>query len=90
MVSLARSGDSPESVRALALMLKTQPEFRHLVLTCNPQGSPASTFREDPGVTVIALEDCIRRPKQASSIVYSRGLPYTSRPNRVPLPSVTI
>jgi tagatose-6-phosphate ketose/aldose isomerase len=58
MVSMARSGDSPESVGALALMLKTEPRFRHLILTCNRQGSLASTFREDSRVTVIALDDC--------------------------------
>ena len=58
MVSVARSGDSPESVGALALMLKTEPRFRHLVLTCNRQGSLASTFREDSRVTVIVLDDC--------------------------------
>lgn len=58
MVSVARSGDSPESVGALALMLKTESRFRHLVLTCNRQGSLASTFREDSRVTVIALDDC--------------------------------
>src|SRR5262249_13214579 len=52
MVSLARSGDSPESVGALALMLKIEPEFRHLVLTCNRQGRLATTFRQDPRVTV--------------------------------------
>ena len=58
MVSLARSGESPESVGALALMRKVEPQFRHLVLTCNRQGSLARTFREDPMVTVIALDDC--------------------------------
>src|SRR5450755_2350115 len=57
MVSLARSGDSPESVAALALLLKIEPQFRHLVLTCNRQGSLATTFRDDPRVTVIALDD---------------------------------
>jgi tagatose-6-phosphate ketose/aldose isomerase len=57
MVSVARSGDSPESVGALALMLKTEPQFRHLVLTCNRQGSLANRFRGDPKVSVIALDD---------------------------------
>ena len=57
MVSLARSGDSPESVGALALMLKMEPELRHLVLTCNQRGSLANEFRDDPRVTVIALDD---------------------------------
>jgi len=57
MVSIARSGDSPESVGALELMLKTEPEFRHLVLTCNRQGSLANNFRKDPRVTVITLDE---------------------------------
>jgi len=56
-VSLARSGDSPESVGALALMLKMEPGLRHLVLTCNRQGSLANTFRGDPRVAVITLDD---------------------------------
>jgi tagatose-6-phosphate ketose/aldose isomerase len=55
MVSLARSGDSPESAGALALMLSTQPEIRHLVLTCNATGKLARTYRHDPRVTVITL-----------------------------------
>lgn len=57
MVSLARSGDSPESVGALAQMLKIEPELRHLVLTCNRQGKLANSFRNDPRVTVITLDD---------------------------------
>ncbi len=48
MVSLARSGDSPESVGAVALMLKTHPEVRHLLLTCNEAGSLARTYQNDP------------------------------------------
>ncbi len=55
MVSLARSGDSPESVGALAVMLKTQPEIRQLVLTCNEAGNLARTYQRDPRVTVITL-----------------------------------
>jgi tagatose-6-phosphate ketose/aldose isomerase len=57
MVSLARSGDSPESVGALALMLKTEPELRHLVLTSNGKGSLANAFQKDPRVTTITLDD---------------------------------
>jgi len=55
MVSLARSGDSPESVGTLALMLRAQPEIRHLVLTCNQAGSLARTYQRDPRTTVITL-----------------------------------
>lgn len=57
MVSLARSGDSPESVGTVALMLKTQPEIRHLVLTCNQAGSLAKTYQRDPRVAVIVLDE---------------------------------
>jgi tagatose-6-phosphate ketose/aldose isomerase len=56
MVSLARSGDSPESVGALTLVRKIAPEIRHLVLTCNREGKLAKTFNNDPNVVVIALD----------------------------------
>ena len=57
MVSLARSGDSPESVGALALVRQAEPEVRHLVLTCNREGRLANVFRGDPKVRVITLDD---------------------------------
>ena len=57
LVSLARSGDSPESVGALAYILETEPEIRHLVFTCNQNGSLARTYRSDPRVTVVTLDD---------------------------------
>ncbi len=57
MVSLARSGDSPESVGALALVRKLEPEIRHLVLTCNRQGKLARAFEGDPNVLVITLDE---------------------------------
>jgi tagatose-6-phosphate ketose/aldose isomerase len=57
MVSLARSGDSPESVGAVALMLRTQPDIRHLILTCNQSGSLARTYEYDPRVRVIVLDE---------------------------------
>ena len=57
MVSLARSGDSPESVGALGLMLKLEPAMRHLVLTCNQRGRLATTFRDDPRVMAIMLDE---------------------------------
>jgi tagatose-6-phosphate ketose/aldose isomerase len=57
MVSLARSGDSPESAGALALMLKMEPKIRHLVLTFNRQGKLATAFRGDPKVTAITLDE---------------------------------
>lgn len=38
MVSLARSGDSPESVGALRLVRSQDSGVRHLILTCNEKG----------------------------------------------------
>jgi tagatose-6-phosphate ketose/aldose isomerase len=57
MVSLARSGDSPESTGALSLMLEHDPEMRHLVLTCNSTGALAQTYRDHRQVSVITLGD---------------------------------
>ena len=57
VVSLARSGDSPESVGALALLLELDPQLRHLVLTCNASGKLATTFRGDAEVRVVTLDD---------------------------------
>lgn len=57
MVSFARSGDSPESVGAISLLLETEPEVRHLILTCNPAGKLAEQFRGDPRVHVIVLDE---------------------------------
>ena len=55
LVSLARSGDSPESSRAVELLLNTEPELRHVVMTCNEQGSLARAWRGHEKVHVITL-----------------------------------
>src|SRR5438093_493826 len=55
LVSLARSGDSPESRGALELILDTEPQFRHVVVTCNEQGSLARDSRLHEKVHVITL-----------------------------------
>jgi tagatose-6-phosphate ketose/aldose isomerase len=57
LVSLARSGDSPESTAALRIILECRPATRHLVITCNAQGRLANEFRGDPRVRVIVLDD---------------------------------
>ena len=57
VVSLARSGDSPESVGALSLLLEVDPQLRHLVLTCNANGKLATSYPLESGVQVIALDD---------------------------------
>lgn len=57
MVSLGRSGDSPESVGAISLILETEPEIRHLVVTCNPEGRLATAYNGDPRVRAIVLAE---------------------------------
>ena len=57
LVSIARSGDSPESVGALSLLMQKEPELRHVVLTCNANGKLATSFQDDDRVRVIALDD---------------------------------
>ncbi len=56
MVSIARSGDSPESLGALSLFRGADDSIRHLILTCNSQGKLANV---DPSsrITVVTLDD---------------------------------
>jgi Predicted phosphosugar isomerases len=55
LISLARSGDSPESRGAMELLLDTEPEIRHIVLTCNEQGSLTKAWRDHAKVLVTTL-----------------------------------
>lgn len=57
VVSLARSGDSPESVGAISRLMENETGIRHLILTCNHEGRVADEFREHPNVRVINLDD---------------------------------
>jgi tagatose-6-phosphate ketose/aldose isomerase len=55
LISLARSGDSPESRGAMELLLNTEPELRHIVVTCNEQGSLTKAWHDHSQVLVITL-----------------------------------
>lgn len=55
LVSIARSGDSPESVAAVDRMLAERPAWRHLVVTCNAEGRLATRYRGDDRVHVHLL-----------------------------------
>src|SRR5512142_2523869 len=57
VVSLGRSGDSPESVAAVSRLLDSNPEINHLVITCNRQGGLARNFRDNTKVRVITLAE---------------------------------
>ena len=55
MVSIARSGDSPESFAALSRFMESDSTVRHLVLTCNAEGKLAQSV--SPRVAVLTLDD---------------------------------
>jgi fructoselysine-6-P-deglycase FrlB-like protein len=55
LVSLARSGDSPESRGAIELLLNTEPEIQHVVVTCNEHGSLTKAWRKHAKVRVFTL-----------------------------------
>jgi len=57
VVSLGRSGDSPESVAAVSRLLQTDPNIQHLVLTCNREGGLAREFSNHANVHVVTLDD---------------------------------
>ena len=57
VVSLARSGESPESVAVVETLLETEPGTRHLIITCNANGTLAREFAGSPRVTVVSLGD---------------------------------
>ena len=88
MISLARSGDSPESVAAVSLMLEAEPELRHLVITCNREGRLATTYRNDPRVQVIALDErtndrsLVMTSSFTNMVVATRALTSLSAPER--------
>ncbi len=56
MVSLARSGDSPESTGAVSLFLEPDSYIQHLVLTCNGKGKLA-TLPVSPRLRILTLDD---------------------------------
>lgn len=88
LVSLARSGDSPESVAAVELLLETDPQIRHLVVTCNAAGKLATRFRGEPRVTTLTLDDrtndrsLVMTSSFTSLVIAARALGLLSTPDR--------
>ncbi|HEX7338528.1 MAG TPA: tagatose-6-phosphate ketose isomerase [Rhodanobacteraceae bacterium] len=56
MISIARSGDSPESMGVVDMVLAKAPGYRHLAITCNAQGQLATRYVNEPRVRVILLD----------------------------------
>jgi tagatose-6-phosphate ketose/aldose isomerase len=57
LVSLARSGDSPESAGAVEEVLAARPACHHLIITCNGAGRLATTYDRHPRVLRIVLDE---------------------------------
>lgn len=57
LVSIARSGDSPESVGAVDAVLANAPTWRHLAITCNANGALATRYADDSRVDAIVLDE---------------------------------
>jgi tagatose-6-phosphate ketose/aldose isomerase len=57
LVSLARSGNSPESAGVVELMLDIAPEVRHLIVTCNAEGQLASLAADDKRLQRVVLDE---------------------------------
>jgi tagatose-6-phosphate ketose/aldose isomerase len=57
VVSLARSGNSPESCGVLDTLHDSASDCHHLVITCNRAGRLATSYRGDPRVSAVVLDD---------------------------------
>lgn len=57
LVSFARSGNSPESVAAVALLRKFVPGARFLNITCNPQGDLAQQGVDDAATCTVLMPE---------------------------------
>lgn len=70
MLSLGRSGNSPESSAAVDLLLETEPECCHLIITCNREGRLAQRYQRDPRVLAVVLDEetCDRSLVMTSSL----------------------
>jgi tagatose-6-phosphate ketose/aldose isomerase len=67
-ISFSRSGQSPESVAVLQLLLRKYPRFRNVIVTCNQEGAMAREHGKRDDVLSIVLDDAVN----------DRGLAMTS------------
>lgn len=56
LVSIARSGNSPESSAVVDAVLTAWPSYRHLAITCNTEGQLATRYAGEPRMRVLLLD----------------------------------
>ncbi len=56
-LSLARSGDSPESAAVVDQVLAARPAWQHLIITCNGAGRLATRYAGRAGIVRLILAD---------------------------------
>jgi tagatose-6-phosphate ketose/aldose isomerase len=57
VLSITRSGDSPESAAVINLLLHQHPAARHVVLTCSAEGRVATAYASNSRVLTCVLGD---------------------------------
>jgi len=57
VVSLARSGNSPESRAVVDSLLEDRADVRHLLITCNPRGALATSYGRRREVRTVVLDE---------------------------------
>jgi tagatose-6-phosphate ketose/aldose isomerase len=86
LVSLARSGNSPESAGVVELMLDIAPEVRHLIVTCNAEGQLASLAAENSRLQRVVLDEStndrslVMTSSFTNMVVAGRALAYLDDP----------
>jgi len=87
LVSIARSGNSPESAAAVEHLLARDPQCRHLFVTCNSQGRLATAYREEPRARTLILHDrtndrsLVMTSSFTNMVLASRFLGFLDRPD---------
>lgn len=57
LISLARSGNSPESVAVVEVMREAAPDTQHIIVTCNAEGKLAALHHADPRIIQVVLDE---------------------------------
>ncbi len=85
VVSIARSGNSPESAAVIDRLLDERPTARHLIFTCCAEGRLATSYQGIPRVLTLVLDEatCDKSLVMTSSftnlLLASRALAYPDR-----------